>query len=135
VTPIAKNIRVVRGTGLPDGATYPRRARQLVRHGRAEWLDATTVRLHLGSPGKRAENTETAYGSDEAIAHFKQLVDKVVSDDDLTNQAIAGIVEACKQGVSQADAPAHAIGRIMEANRQLKIEALKILHEFITVHQ
>ena len=46
--------------------------------------------------------------------------------------AIAGIVEACKGGAFAADAPSHGIGRIMEANRQLKVEALKVLQAFVT---
>lgn len=69
------------------------------------------------------------------VGYFKQLVEKVIADDDLTRQAIEGVAAACAHGVSEADAPAHAIGQIMESNRQMKIEALKILHEFITVHQ
>ena len=76
---------------------------------------------------------ETA-SREEWVGYFKQLVEKVIADDDLTRQAIDGIVGASAQGVSPSDAPASAIGRVMEANRQMKVEALKILHEFITVH-
>ena len=75
---------------------------------------------------------ETAYGSDEMVSHFKDIVEKILQDDDLTKAAIAGITEACKHGVSPADAPAQAIGRLMEANRQLKVEALKVLQAFVS---
>jgi hypothetical protein len=131
VTPITKNVRVVRA-GLPEGATYPRRARQLVRHGRAEWLDANTIRLQPDPPGERADKMETAHSSDATVAHFTELVEQILRDDELTKVAIAGIVEACKGGAFAADAPSHGIGRIMEANRQLKVEALKVLQAFVT---
>ncbi len=72
--------------------------------------------------------------SAEWVGYFRQLVEKVVADDEVTKRAIDGIVAACGEHVSPSDAPATAIGRIMEANRQLKLEALKILHEFITVN-
>ncbi len=75
---------------------------------------------------------ETAHSSEAMVAHFTAFVEQILQDDELTKEAIAGIVEACKGGVSAADAPAHGIGRIMEANRHLKVEALKVLRAFVT---
>lgn len=43
--PIEKNIIVTDDTGVPIGATYPKRARGLVKHGRAAFTDDRTIRL------------------------------------------------------------------------------------------
>ena len=55
-TPIAKNIRVVDDAGKPLESTYPKRALGLVKHGRARFIDDTTIEL-LRPPATRAEET------------------------------------------------------------------------------
>lgn len=55
-SPIAKNIRVVDDAGKPLESTYPKRALGLVKHGRARFIDDTTIEL-LRPPATRAEET------------------------------------------------------------------------------
>ena len=56
---MTKNVAVVTGDpSRPLGATYPRRARGLVRSGRAEWLDEHTILLRTGGSAPSAEGTD-----------------------------------------------------------------------------
>ena len=48
--PIEKNVVVKDAFGLPLQATYFRRAKQLVKKGRAEWIDGNVIRLFAGPP-------------------------------------------------------------------------------------
>jgi len=53
-TPITKNIKVVDERGNIYEATYPRRAKGLVKHGRARFIDENT--LCLARPPKKSED-------------------------------------------------------------------------------
>jgi len=75
------------------------------------------------------ETTQTDW-----VAYFKQLVESVLRNDEVAKAAIDAVVGACHAGVSEADAPATALSRIITSNNETKIEALKLLHEFITVN-
>jgi|GEM_PF-2646845 len=44
----------------PVGFTYPKRARGLVKHRRAEWLDAETIRLFYSQKGEISMTTKEA---------------------------------------------------------------------------
>lgn len=148
---MTKNVRVVRAAGLPDSETYPRRAKQLVQHGRAAWLDENTIQLTADLPGERAEDMDTVTespeidatdtpvtsgpggeGGQELLQHLRALVEKALHGDDMTSEAIQAIQTYCTCGdVSPADAPAQAIARIYAANQELKTEALRVMKEFL----
>lgn len=154
-----KRVRVVRAADLPDSETYPKRAKQLVRHGRAVWLDEGTIRLTARLPGKgekdkdmetttkeasvvdsagtatatpAASRDEDAEDRQEWVEHFRTLVVRVLDDDGLSDamQTIKDIYT--NREVSPADAPAHAIARLYAANQELRAEALRVLKEFLT---
>jgi len=80
-----------------------------------------------------ARETAAPTNPQEWMAYFRQLVEKIVTDDHLTEVAVAAIADACTHGVSENDSPAQAIASIIEAHRRTKIEAMKILSEFVLV--
>ena len=64
---MAKNVRVIRAASVPDSETYPKRARQLVRHGRAAWVDDHTIRLIADPPKKGADLMDTVSDPDAGV--------------------------------------------------------------------
>lgn len=58
MTPIAKNINVIDEYNRKYESTYPKRARGLVKKGRARFIDETTICL-VTSPGYLAEGSDT----------------------------------------------------------------------------
>ncbi len=67
------------------------------------------------------------------MAYFRQLVDAVVTDDTVVEEAMTQISAAVANGVSWDDRPAAAIAEIFAANRRTKIEALKLLSDFVSL--
>src|SRR5690606_4711524 len=127
--PIAKNVTVVDEHFNPLHPTYPRRARQLVKKGRAEWLDDRTIRL-CPRPSKAREITmelESRTQIDWA-AEFKRLIDDVIHNNEVTLAAIDAIRDAASE---TDDSPANAIVKIVEANNDFKIKALGLLQSMV----
>lgn len=132
MTPMTKNILVVTGEPPnPFGMTYPRRAKQLVKKGRAAWLDEQTIRLQPDPPCEmRADEhmTNNNMTQNEWVDYFKTLVEKVILNDTVALRAIDAM-ESVDSG--PGDTPGLAISEIVKANHTLKSETLWTLSQFI----
>ena len=70
----------------------------------------------------------------EWMAVFRELVYRLIADEETTRRAIDGIVGAGTQGgVSPSDRPATAIAQIYESHNRMRVDALKALSEFVVV--
>lgn len=135
---MTKNVTVVNGNPpSPLGATYPRRARQLVKQGRAEWIDETTLRLLHGPPNyERADDMANPnidnreLDQNEWVAYFRALVQSVIENDEAVKAAVAAIANIAN--FPPHDQPSQAISRIVATNNELKTEALRTMNRFVS---
>lgn len=111
MTPITKNIRVVDESGKEYEATYPKRAKGLVKNGRARFVDETTICLSqtpakLRPPNKNLEDKDMSTNQDKSI----EINDKVSAA--LQNDSDTDVGEIVRQAV---DAEAAKISKFEEA--------------------
>ncbi len=72
-TPIEKNIIIVDEQGKAYGATYPKRAKGLVKNGRARYVDDTTICLARPPMKKSEENMENKLTQREIFDRLNEL--------------------------------------------------------------
>ena len=129
------NVAVVAGDPPARiGSTYPRRARQLVRKGRAAWVDDVTIRLHAAPPHERLDGMDTvSTAQTDWVSYFQQLVESTIKSDHVAEAAAEAIAGAWnpESDPSITDQPGLALARIIEANCQMKVEALRVLSDFV----
>ncbi len=135
-TPINQNVAVVAGANRsPLGATYQRRAKQLVKKGRAEWVDDNTIRI-FSEPSaemradKMTENTEHPVAPDW-VAYIKNLGERLLENDAVALAAISTIKEG--SFASPSDSPGNAIGRIVEAHQKAKADIFHRLTKYVAM--
>lgn len=132
-TPIAKNVMVLDAHLNPLHPTYPRRARHLVKRGRAEWVDDTTIRMLSDPPQEERakampENEATA--REEWVEYLKGLADKLTANDGVAMAAIEAI-RSLAGSPSLGDKPSMAVGKIVEASQKARGDVLRSLTEFL----
>ena len=113
----------------PLTPTYPKRAKQIAKQGRAEWVNESTIRMLAGSPAEmRAKDMpdETSIRTEWA-EYFRNLAEQAVANDDLARLAIEAVRAAPS---SPADAPGMAIASIVEVHQKTKAEIFRSLTEF-----
>ena len=83
-TPMEKNVTVVDEQGNQHGATYPKRAKGLVKNGRARFVDENTICLAC-PPNQILEDTEmseniniTENNNSNAVLTEKEVFDQIV---------------------------------------------------------
>lgn len=76
--PIAKNISVVDQNGKLLEPTYPRRAKGLVKNGRAIWVQQTTICLNSNS--LNSESTEVDVMDNHVFEYIKEQIEFLKQD-------------------------------------------------------
>lgn len=88
--PIIKNIFVINEEETLLESTYVKRAKQLVKKGRAKWLSEDTIKLTLFKPNYEevvlmSDNTKTEFTN---IDFIKELIDKLANENQVATKAI-----------------------------------------------
>lgn len=138
-----KNSLVLDPNTLPLGMTYPRRAKQLVKKGRARWVNENTIIMESPVPYQEMEATINMDGNTNNFTtievpeettpwteYFKKITEEIMLDKDLVTLAVNSINNASTMGYEQ-DTPSQSICKIIEAHYQCKAEVLKSLMEFV----
>jgi len=131
--PITKNVKVVDEFGNEYEATYLKRAKQLVKKGRAHFIDSFTISLVC--PPKPLEDKNMSEDKKELTQEYiLDKIDQILSSTDHIKQAlieISNIPESKGPGDVSGGAKADAIAQVVryreETNHQL-ISLLTTMH-------
>jgi hypothetical protein len=124
MTPIEKNINVVDENGNKYGATWPKRAKGLIKNGRARYVSEDTICL-ARPPEKDEEikmadnensdmNRNTADTNDNGRLTIREILDRmdaVAKNTDYLESAIAAIHEIPSGGPGDPGAPGDIAGQ------------------------
>lgn len=141
--PITKNVVVLRADSSPFSMTYPKRARHLVKKGRARWKDANTIELTCPSPSSdmgdelnmdndlKQKALEFVMASDiDPIVKNDQII-RLVKDDDNSVELLNRLIEELRNLIPamNTDIPIFisAISDLDSADSDEQLEALREL--------
>ena len=108
MTPIEKNIRVVDEQGNEYEATWPRRARGLVKHGRARFISENTICLAC-PPNTILEDTEMNDKAD--MTWLLQQIAAIQSDTEYLKEGLAHLSQMNVGGKTAPYEPEDVAGR------------------------
>ena len=109
MTPIEKNIIVVDEQGTPYEATYPKRAKGLVKNGRARFVDDHTICLACPPDNLRLEDKNMSENKEKlSINYLLEQIEKIAAQTSYLNEAIAGLGRIEE---------AHIVGDIVSAKK------------------
>ena len=117
-TPMEKNVLVTDESGNIYGATWPKRARGLVKSGRARFTDDSTICLACPPDRKYREDITMQDMKPEEtvdIASILRQIEAVRADNQYLKDAIAAVSEATEG--QEADALARMVHEREETNR------------------
>ena len=152
MTPITKNIVVLDEQGNTLEATYAKRAKGLVKHGRARFVDENTICLacppnmdledrimnenrdQIANPDYPAQDSLTPSVPDLTIEYLLSQIDKIVVQTDHLHQAIAALgemgdgdnAEGMSPGNTLGQAKATAIGDVDRCRETTNQQLLKL---------
>lgn len=94
MTPIEKNIIVVDEQGNHYGATYPKRARGLVKHGRARFMDEHTICLACPPENETedknmSEQIENRTATEYTLDYVLKQIERIAADTEYLREAVA----------------------------------------------
>lgn len=113
-----KNICVIDNMDNLIASTYPKRARQLVKKGRAEWLKEDTIKLIVNNTYYEEGNIMSNENNDVLnIDSLKAFIEKLVNENSVAEKAIEEISK-----VSNEDLKAAKILGVVESHDRAKIE-------------
>ncbi|MBQ8210347.1 MAG: hypothetical protein IJZ35_07195 [Clostridia bacterium] len=125
MTPIEKNIIVVDEKGNKYEATYPKRAKGLVKNGRARFIDEHTICLACPLNTETEDNfmsenkvtTETATTHKYTIEYILEQIEKIAAD---TAYLLDAIKECSNPDCAAifGDTRAMALGNIVESREK-----------------
>ena len=121
--------------GRPFSRTYPRRAGNLVKKGRAKWLDSSTIVLTASAQSQDLEDTHMQ-NTQEWVEYFRILTEKLLANDELTAKAIDAIGAFASMDASpySGDCPGEAVCNLMESNLRFRENMCRNLMEFVSQH-
>ena len=136
MTPIEKNIRVVDENGNEYEATYPKRAKGLVKNGRARFLSSDTICL-ICPPDSENDDLEDINMSENTemqtpvltIEYLLAKIDEIAKQTEYLNTAIerlGQIKTGCGPGDVAGEAQAHAIGDVVRCRETTNQQLLKL---------
>ena len=116
MTPIEKNIIVVDEQGNHYGATYPKRARGLVKHGRARFMDEHTICLacppeNETEDNEMSEHIETVTAEKYNLAYVLEQLERIAAD-------TAYLREAVEKCAAANDGIGMALGNMVESRER-----------------
>ena len=115
-----KNVRVVDAEGNEYEATYPKRAKGLVKSGRARFLDEHTICLACPPDQMNLEdNNMSEHNAPEKLSmnYILEQVEKITNQTDYIYSVIAKLEQIQSKGPGDVagEAQAHALGRVVDA--------------------
>jgi len=123
MTPIEKNIAVVDEQGNQYEATYPKRAKGLVKNGRARFIDEHTICLACPPDTKTEDISMTEHTATTETTTPRYTVEYILEQIEKIAADTAYLHEAIKGAVSAGEARAIGLGNIVESrentNRKL----------------
>ena len=137
-----KNIFVLDENGNQIGLTYPKRARGLVKSGRAELVGDGAVRLKA-APSAYTERTENMTPETNEITEFKKKIDEAVKkaaevkpDGDIpAEEAPIDLDEITRQVAELMAGQANTLNKLMEvlekADFDYKVDAVKAITDML----
>jgi len=155
MTPITKNIRVIDEKGNHYEATYPKRARGLVKNGRARFIDENTICLAC-PPKKYLEDKymdnnfniddtgteiteeinrvlqENPQADDLPLSWVLERIDKIMNETEhlkYTRNALDDIAPAAGPGDIVGQAKAQALGDIVRCRETTNQQMLRLLEK------
>lgn len=113
-----KNICVIDNMDNLLASTYPKRARQLVKKGRAEWLKEDTIKLIGSNTYYEEVKTMSSENTDVLnIDSLKAFIEKLVNENSVAEKAIEEISK-----VSNEDLKAAKILEVVKSHDRAKTE-------------
>ena len=121
-SPIAKNVIVVDENGNQYEATYPKRARNLVKNGRARYIDDNKICLAC-PPSIELEEDEMSKKKKKK----KQVIEMITSLKDILNSYSANVISA----INYVDESQQCMedGTTLEYNAEVALEKVKAIKE------
>lgn len=154
MTPIEKNIRVVDADGKPLEPTYPKRAKGLVKKGRARYVSEQEICLQACPPnehledknmnnqavqtGKAGEPTETAAAAEGdsteirlTMGYVLSRIDLILNDTAHIHEAIAAIqkMEPGQPSLNAPDTSRIAITNVVQARETTNQQMIRLLEK------
>ena len=130
MTPIEKNIRVVDEQGNEYEATYPKRAKGLVKNGRARFVDEHTICLAC-PPNQMEENNMcdiTEFEEKLSINYVLDHIERITRDNEYIRNALEQLAAMPKSdpGDIAGQEKAKAIGDIVRCREATNQQALRL---------
>lgn len=135
--PIEKNIIVVDEQGNYYEATYPKRAKGLIKSGRARFIDENTICLACPpydmEDDKMSNNTENIVterqqASELTMNYVLEQIEKIASETEYLHNAISELSKTQSAGPGDigAQGKAHALGEIVTSREQTNQKLLSL---------
>ena len=123
VAPIAKNVIVVDENGNQYEATYPKRARNLVKNGRARYIDDNKICLACPPSIELEEDemSETGYTKKQVIEMINSLKETLANYNTAHALQVINYVEESQQCMED--------GTTLEYNAEVALEKVKAIKE------
>ncbi len=132
MTPIEKNVIVVDEQGNKYEATYPKRAKGLVKHGRARFIDETTICLACPPDNTEDNNMSNTTKPKEklTINYVLNQIERIVKENEYIHNALEQLAAMPKSdpGDIAGQEKAKAIGDIVRC-RETTNQRLIALYE------
>ena len=135
--PIEKNIIVVDEQGNYYEATYPKRAKGLIKSGRARFIDENTICLACppydmedDNMSNNTENivTKSQQASELTMNYVLEQIEKIASETEYLHNAISELSKTQSAGPGDigAQGKAHALGEIVTSREQTNQKLLSL---------
>ncbi|AJA49029.1 hypothetical protein CPAST_c29630 [Clostridium pasteurianum DSM 525 = ATCC 6013] len=113
-----KNISVIDSKGYSIGETFFKRARQLVKKGRANWIGKNTIKLIVSNTYyEEVKSMSTENNKILNIDLLKDFIGKIIEENSVAEKAIDEISK-----LSNEDLKAAKILQVVESHDKAKVE-------------
>ncbi len=136
---MAKNVTVIDAQGTKYEATYPKRAKGLVRNGRARFVNETTICLayppsytegkRMNDNGNSNEILEeiTGNGKNVSMAYIMEKIDQILADSQYIKDAIAQF----KMSDGKAEGAWIGLGNMAESREKTNQALIRLLEKML----
>lgn len=150
MTPIEKNIRVVDEFGNEYEATYPKRAKGLVKHGRARFIDEHSICLacppnfdleehNMTEQMKNQIPDESAHNAEYSVPYILSQIEAIRKDNSYFSEILSMLSELGAGSPGEAGSPgdlmgqakADAIGHMVSARESTNQRMLQIYEKML----
>ena len=133
-----KNVRVVDAAGIEYEATYPKRAKGLVKNGRARFLDEHTICLACPPDQMNLEDktmSEQIVPEKLSMNYILEQIEKITNQTDYIYSVIEKLEQVQSKGPGDVagEAQAHALGSVVAAREATNQKLIEFYHDLIDV--